>query len=132
MKKMMMLLMLTGILISCSKKDNEDKNMTNGLIGEWKLIELLADPGDGSGVFQPVNSNKIIEIYNTGVIISNGDLCTMSIDANVPSSGTYSMIDSTINAANCELTFEVDGNDLIVYYPCIEPCVAKYERQFLQ
>ena len=54
--KNLALLMIILIVTSCSK--NNDNTSSNLLIGTWKLTELLADPGDGSGTFHMINSNK--------------------------------------------------------------------------
>ena len=57
-------------LISCIKNDNEDT--TSPLLGTWELKEILADPGDGSGIFNTVNSNKKLTFYSNRKITSNG------------------------------------------------------------
>lgn len=124
MKNIFLVLIIMGLLVAC-KKDS-----SNGLIGEWKLIETLTDPGDGSGTFSPVSSSKIIEFHSNGTITSNGDLCSMNSAATSSSSGTYSTIDSIISGSTCtNLHFTLNTNHLIIDYPCIEPCRAKFERQ---
>ena len=72
MKKQVFLFLALGFLYSCDKDD--DKSTDKGLIGNWKLIEVLADPGDGSGTFAVVESNKIITFQQNGIITSNGTL----------------------------------------------------------
>ena len=59
---------------------------------------------------------------------------TASIDD--PSNGTYSEIESAITMNNCndltliwDFNFEINGNTLIINYPCFEPCRAKYKKQ---
>ncbi len=131
MKKILFILGLV-ICISCDNEDDENTDST--LIGEWKLIEVLVDPGDGSGTFQSVESNKVIEFKDDGTITSNGTICNMSVESDSSTSGTYSLTDSTIYSAGCldhviDIWFELDGSDLIIYYPCIEACGAKYRKQ---
>lgn len=110
----------------CNKKDRSE------LEGEWQLIEVLADPGDGSGTFQAVSSNKTIEFNSNGTITSNGDLCTMTETSGTATSGTYELVDSTITAgcvdAGIPITFKHIGNELIVSYPCFEACQHKYKK----
>ncbi len=116
-------------VISCSK--NNDNTSSNLLKGAWKLTEVLADPGDGSGTFNSVNSNKKLIFSNDVNLSSNGEICDMSIETNVSSTGTYSEATSTINSTNCPnniIKYELNGNTLILIYPCIEPCKAKYTR----
>lgn len=122
------LLMLSVVLVSCKKEEDP------ALVNKWHLIEQLADPGDGSGTFQPVSSNKTVEFFEDGTITSNGSLCGMSSEVGSGSSGTYSTADSTITVDNCgfdppnPMTFEMQGENLIINYPCIEPCREKYEQ----
>ncbi len=120
--------MITGLLsAACSKNKAE-------LVGRWRLVEILADPGDGSGRFHPVSSDKILEFYSDGIVKSNGRICNMSVSADSPSSAKYSLIDSTITSPDCtylpfKITFKQIGDTLIVNYPCIEPCREKYKRE---
>ena len=102
MKKTILLpLCLSVLLISCSGS-NIDKGTKNKLTGKWKLVEALADPGDGSGTFQPVESEKTIEFRNDGtLIVSNGFLCP-GASQSVPATGTYSVREATISPQNCE------------------------------
>lgn len=99
MKQLLIILCLIGLLSSCNSDDNLSSNTS--LVGEWKLIEILADPGDGSGTFSAVESEKRIKFHQDGTFTSNGTICNMSIEANNPTSGTYSLINSTINSQDC-------------------------------
>ncbi|WP_417612368.1 hypothetical protein [Owenweeksia hongkongensis] len=128
MKRAALFLLILGTIASCSKDDDKQTETATG--DTYKLIEVLADPGDGSGTFQPVSSNKTIEFKTNGTVVSNGKLCDMSISSNSGTTGTYSFTDSTITSANCsKLPFEITGNHLIIFYPCIEPCQGKFEKQ---
>ena len=114
-------------LTSCSKKENQATS--NVLVGSWKLTDVLLDPGNGSGTFVPVSSNKTLIFNTNGNLTSNGNICDLSIESNTSSTGTYSESNSTINSASCQNTSilcEVIGTTLILNYPCIEPCKAKY------
>jgi hypothetical protein len=117
-------------LISCNENDDNE----SGLVSQWHLVELLSDPGDGSGTFQAVSSEKTVSFFDDGTITSNGSLCTMGTDVSSASSGTYSISDSTITVDNCNFTppfpvsYQSEGAFLIINYPCIEPCREKYEQ----
>ncbi len=129
---MLFIFILVGILFSCNNNEEEKTNTT--LIGNWKLIEILADPGDGSGTFSSIESKKTITFKNDGTITSNGMLCNMSINTNNITSGTYDVYESTFNSPDCsnpdyKYTFQQNKNILIINYPCIEPCIAKYIKQ---
>ena len=132
MKKLIFSLITVGILFSCNNDD--DSNSNTELIGNWKLIEVLLDPGDGSGTFSSVESEKTITFEIGGTITSNGTLCDMSINSDNQTSGTYSNSESTFNSSDCNnpdynFTFEQNESILIINYPCIEPCQAKYIKE---
>ena len=129
MKKELVYLLLFGILFSCKEDDTND-DVTTELLSRYQLIEILADPGDGSGTFQPVTSDKVIELRSNNTITSNGDICSMSTEANTPTSGTYSLTDSTVHTSNChQMNFELSEHELIIIYPCFEACQAKFEKR---
>jgi len=127
MKKALLLLLVPALTLSCTKTNSE-------LVGKWRLVEILADPGDGSGVFHPVSSKKVLEFYSDGTLKSNGAICFMGVESDVPSTGTYSLADSTILGEKCKdnprkITFEKKGTTLILNFPqCFEPCRAKYRK----
>ncbi len=129
MKKLIFTLIIVGILFSCNSDD--DSNSNTDLIGNWQLIEVLADPGDGSGIFSSVESEKTITFDSEGIIGSNGDLCNMGTTSDNPTSGTYSKSERSFNLPNCpeyNFTFEQNGNILIINYPCVEACAVKYKK----
>ncbi|WP_185956498.1 hypothetical protein [Changchengzhania lutea] len=53
--KTVLLFVVVLMFVSCSNDDSNPKKDVS-LIGSWKLIEQLTDPGDGSGVFTSVNT----------------------------------------------------------------------------
>ena len=125
MKISFAIIVILSFLASCKKNDR------GSLTGTWELKEVLMDPGNGSGVFNVVSSDKNLVFHTNGNVTSNGIICDMSIESNTSTSGTYSAIDSTIISATCPnliLKYEVSGDTLILIYPCIEACKAKYTR----
>lgn len=128
MKQLFIFLSAALVLQACNQEESEPDIVSN-----WHLIEQLADPGDGSGTFQPVSSGKTVQFFEDGTWNSNGSLCTMSSESNNPSTGTFSVSDSTITVDDCgfappyPMTFQIQGGFLILNYPCIEPCREKYE-----
>jgi hypothetical protein len=129
MKKLLVLSLLLSSLCACKKKEH---SLNHSRIGTWKLIEVLADPGDGSGTFQPVVSNKIITFDNQLNVTSNGTLCDMSTRANAGSLGTYLIADSTIVPFDClssALLTTQYGDILEIRYSCFEACRAKYVKE---
>jgi hypothetical protein len=138
MKKIITFLFAFAILFSCDKSNNEIQKVDcgtitqeNGLIGKWKLIETLLDPGDGSGVFQPVVSDKTIEFYNDSNVTSNGSLCDLTTESDSTTYGIYSAADSIISVSSCNsgilnIGYELINSTLVLSYTCYEPCKAKY------
>lgn len=124
MKKSVLLLTLLVLLFSCHK--NEEELAPASLAGTWKLTEVLVDPGDGSGTFQPVSSNKKIVFINDNKVTSNGSLCDMSTESNSSTTASYSEATHTIDCQNRPVQYELNGNTLILSYFCIEGCQAKY------
>ena len=127
MKKILIVCFVTSLLFSCTKQDDNPTPPT--LTGHWRLAQTLADPGDGSGVFQDVESGKTLQFFDDGVIKSSVPLCDMNSILTVTGEGTYD--DSFIFPQFCQtdgikLSYEIEGNNLVVYYPCIEACAEKY------
>ncbi len=118
--------------LACNSDDNDDE--PQGIIGEWLLIEMLADPGDGSGEYIPVDSSKRIILMEDGTYSSNGDICAFSSELTNPTSGSYESTDNGY-VIDCESPFptplrlSLDNGYLIVAFSCIEPCLQKFERQ---
>jgi hypothetical protein len=117
------------LVFSCTKQETNDSN----LIGRWRLSEVLLDPGNGSGTFQSVSSSKILEFHSDGTVTSNGEICSMSIDTDSPSIGTYSNSESTIYSSNCSsvgIKYQRSGTTLVLNFPnCDEPCATKYLKE---
>lgn len=134
MKKLVFMFMVISIIVSCN---NDDDNTPDAdIVGDWKLIEMLSDPGDGSGSFNEVDSDFVISFVDDGTFTANGDFCNMLDVSGSPSTGIYSETESTITPEFCEgsipnwnYSFVINGDKLIIYFPCIEPCAAKYLKQ---
>ena len=132
MNKGILILIVIGFMASCSNENND--NIENKeMIGEWELIEILLDPGDGSGTFQTVESDKILKFFEDGSVTSNSSLCNMSSNTGSENSGTYSTDEQIINADSCagtstEIRYNLENSHLILSYFCIEPCQEKYAK----
>ena len=127
---------------SCSTDDSTPKDKSQ-LVGKWKLIEQLIDPGDGSGTFQPIDSNRVIEFFSDNTVKMNGILCFMSTEIGTEESGVYMMITdsntdtqnngeiipNTCSSRSARVYFDLPENgNLILWYQCIEPCGQKFEK----
>ncbi len=123
--------MVIPLLLSCEGDDT----VSPELIGTWQLSEVLADPGDGSGTFNSIDSDKTITFFADGSVQSNATLCNLSTQPDEPSAGVYSLQDSTITP-DCpgqdfffNIKFVIEGSNLILTYLCIESCAEKYVKR---
>lgn len=130
MKKNILFLMTIGLLSSCSN-DDQKKSETE-VTGTWKLVEIMADPGDGSGTFRSVESDKTIEFKSNGAITTNNSLCNPYSDEMI-NSGTFSLIDNSITT-NCQnpniakIHFELKNEYLILHFASNEGYSEKFQR----
>ncbi len=127
MRNLFFIIGLTACILSCEK----DPVITD-VIGKWKYEQFWADPGNGGGAFVTVNSQKTIEFFTNGTVISNGAICDGSIESDLGSTGTFT-IDNVIYSAGCDQTtfgvrFEIVNNKLELRYPCFESCIARFGK----
>lgn len=134
MRKYISILLFVIMLTSCSE-DNARKSETSQFLGKWKLIEQLVDPGDGSGTFQPVNGNKTLEFLSNGNVVSNYELCNFmgpegSANFTLPyvANQDYILPNGCGFAEGFNISYSINGENLILNFPCIEGCAQKFER----
>lgn len=129
--KNIILLFFSFVLISSCSSTSEEVTVDQSEVGTWRLIEVLADPGDGSGTFQTVISSKTVTFETNGTVRCLGNLCNLSIASSPQTTGTYSRNTRSITTSNCnqlQLTYEITADELIINYPFIETCKSKYVR----
>jgi len=131
MKNILATLLFCLALLSCS--EDPDSSSSEGIIGQWQLSEVYSDPGDGSGEYEEVTSDVILEFKEDGTFSSSGNICNLSSDETEGSSGTYSLEDNSILADDCQNHLiniaEVSKNQLTITYPCIEGCGVRYRKR---
>ncbi len=120
------------LFVACEK---EDLAGSQELVGTWRLVEVLADPGDGSGTFESVNSDRRITFRADGTYTSAGNICSFNTNGDEDGSGQYFPAANRLEPAGCfttggsPITFEQQGPALIISYLCIEPCQHKYRKE---
>lgn len=123
------LTILLSVAFSCEEDVVAPEN-----IEKWRLIEQLSDPGDGSGIFQAVDSDRTIEfVIDEALVRSNGSFCGMGTSANEEATATYNAEEKYIMVDACggmpfKILYDFDEEFLYLRFPCIEPCAQKYER----
>lgn len=128
MKKLLVVLFTGLLVLSCSKNSSNEVE----LIGKWQLVEIYADPGDGSGTFETVESDKEIEFLSNNTVVSNGALCTMGMSSD-QTTGSYDPESSYIEPQDCSgsnvrINYQIVDSKLQLRYMCIEACVEKYVK----
>ena len=140
--KRLSLIAVVLVIISC--KDNDDASLTTipELSGTWLLVEQYSDPGDGSGDFMKVKSEKTIEFLNDGTFRSNGKLCSLDSSIGPKTTGIYAVNESLTKYSqnnylepegcefeNLKVGIYLRGSDLILSYPCFEGCQQKFKKE---
>ncbi|WP_116107836.1 lipocalin family protein [Lewinella sp. IMCC34191] len=115
-------------ILSCSTDGAAD---SPELVGTWQLRESYADPGDGSGTFRPVSSDKVLVFRPDGTFRSNKNFCVPAIPADQETTGSYSTAEGTLTpdcAGARPLPFELQGETLELSFHCIEGCGERYRK----
>ena len=128
--KRFLLALLTILFIGACDSDT----VSTDIIGEWELIEVLADPGDGSGRFTSVNGDKRIRFFEDGAYTSTGSICDFTVEAQGSSNGTYTLSDAGYfiicgESPDYTIGLRIENGFLILTFPCIEPCLQKFRKR---
>lgn len=122
-------MVVTLFFWSCTS-DTHEVEIDHEFIGEWKLIEQYSDPGDGSGTYVPVESDRFIRFKTDGTVVTNGSFCTMTTETGAGTSAIYNIEEQRIVVENCDYELKIMvslvGEHLILSYPCIEGCGQKF------
>lgn len=118
-----LLLVLVAFTFAACKKDVQN----SGLVGKWKLTEYLADPGDGSGTWQPADPSnpQYIEFKKDGTVNYSSTATNSSARYEITSDSTMTFFS---DAGDSPFRYQLSGNALSLTPPCIEPCGQKYIR----
>lgn len=131
MKTLFLLLAALLLLAAACKKEKASSETGNdGIEGDWKLIERLMDPGDGSGEFEAVNEYKLISFDQNLNYECTSTTCFTGVGGG-PSGGTYDTTQMTLSPNGCASTglnigYSISDNFLIISYPCFEGCMEKF------
>ena len=126
---------VTFSLYAC-QGDADGELLGNSAVGVWQLTETLADPGDGSGQFRPAEDPYFILISGGNTFVAGVDLCPNFGNPGSGSSGRVDPVNSQLVLDDCSgadgaewaLNYTVNRNEMILWFPCIEPCANKFKR----
>lgn len=125
MKNILVLIAMSTVIVSCTKSIEIKE--------EYKILEALFDPGDGSGVFQPTASEMVVTIFEDNTYETRkGSMCSITNSEEVDS-GVFDFAANTLTTTSCStneflLNFTLESDTLLVSLPCIEPCTLKFVR----
>ncbi|MCF0065077.1 hypothetical protein MUK70_29785 [Dyadobacter chenwenxiniae] len=120
-------------MFSCKENDVQVEN--NGLVGKWKMIEFLYDPGDGSGKFQKASEGEssIVEFKANGDFKETKGLLYSSInsytkykilnDSKIELSGAPS---SSAYPTHTWTYSNLTATTVILGFGCDESCAGKF------
>jgi len=117
-------------IVSCQSEFADSNTQITDIRGNWQLLEVLVDPGDGSGEFEATDLDIMLEIDENLNLEVNGVLCGYSESKNILT-GQISLEDSIITA-NCESgmlrhKFSLHKSNLTLNnLHCREACIAKF------
>lgn len=131
--KHLLFIILSTAITSCSTTANSpDLNLDKEEItGKWQLTASLADPGDGSGTWQPVENGRTLEFTSKGLVKSSTSFCSGEDINETSYDNTEKIISTDCGENTFELKYELKDGDLYVYPHsprCIEACGSKYEK----
>ncbi len=119
--KIFLFIAILFVAPACKKNNAENSS----LIGKWKLTEYLADPGNGSGTWQPADPlhPEYLEFKKDGILIFSANNIYNPDHYQITSDSTMIFIRSV---ENFPIRYHLYGNQLSLYPPCIEACGERY------
>ena len=122
MKQTLLLTIVIFFIIGCEKSKQVENN---SLVGKWKLTESYADPGDGSGTWQPADAAHpgYLEFKTDGTVTITPYNIYNAERYKITSDSTLLFIRSTDSIFT---RYSFSKTLLILYPPCIEGCGEKY------
>lgn len=124
---------VVGILLVGCQKDADDRLTLTQLEGTWLLTEVLFDPGDGSGQFEPSDAGFSITLAPDNTFEANFHVCRV-FEPGDRREGDYVRIGELEILISCQeqilnsVQGRLEEGNLIFYYPCITPCVYKFRK----
>ncbi|HYC27652.1 MAG TPA: hypothetical protein VEB42_02535 [Chitinophagaceae bacterium] len=122
-------IILSAVMILSCKRTVCPVETDSTLVGKWKFIEYLMDPGDGSGTWQPAQANQTYVQFNADGSMSS-DLGMLTGYTRYEIQPDSSLLLTTPPATNSfPLRFKITGNTLELNPPCFEKCGFKFRKQ---
>jgi hypothetical protein len=122
MKKAILLAVMVCLVAACKKNTQQS---SESIVGKWKRSAWLADPGDGSGRWNPADpSNPGYLQFNVGGTVSFSPPSIYDADHyRLPNDSTIIFLRGS---ENFQMEYHISGTLLTLTGGCIEPCGTKY------
>lgn len=139
--RLLLSLMLLWTVMACQNETADPQDDTakralkenNGLIGKWKIVEYLGDPGDGSGTYHEVKdeAGHTIEFKENGEFVERKGQAQSS----VPLFNAYKVLDEQrvemipidrSQPSHIWFYSDLSATKVTLGYGCIEACSGKY------
>lgn len=132
MKTNSLFLLFALALFTFSCADDDDNLTPAGTANEWQLEATYNDPGDGSGDFEPVESDMLLELLPNGRYTTSNSACLRPQSGDQTDTGSYDEATGIITTDLCDpvrpIRFEFVDDKLIISHPCIEACQLRFRR----
>ena len=82
-------------------------------------------------VFKDTQNGKTLEFLSEGKVTSNTPMCVLNSSSGAKGEGTYdktSISPKDCGSSTMKLTYKIEGQNLIVTFPCDEGCAEKYVK----
>jgi hypothetical protein len=132
MNRYSILLALLFLVLACEKETSAPLN-TEAVEGSWVLVEVLFDPGDGSGTFEPSDAGFEITLNSDNTFEANFHVCRVFEEGN-RNTGAFTRIGGQEVLIPCSgsilngIQGRLESGHLVFYYPCVEPCIYKFRK----
>jgi hypothetical protein len=126
----LLLFILALLALSCTE---DDGNLTpTSILGEWQLEAIYNDPGDGSGDFEPIESDMLLELLPNGRYTTSNSVCLRPASGDQADTGSYDETTGIITTDLCDpafpIRFELVDDKLIISHFCIEACQLRFRK----
>lgn len=122
MRTIILLLAIIGMSSACTKQSCDELD-GEGLVGKWVLKQTLTSPGPVGEWKHYWGPLTYFTFRDNGALESSDNLYDRYLV-----NGNYITFYKSSTADSSRLGYKVNGNELFLWGPCIEPCGSKYKR----
>ncbi|HEY4323745.1 MAG TPA: hypothetical protein VGN20_07155 [Mucilaginibacter sp.] len=118
---------LTLVVSACHK--DAVKAGDTSLTGKWKLVESLADPGDGSGKWMPAASSTELDLNTDGTMGGTTFPTYVSYVVKDSVTLTFSQQDKTIQNYRYKISHDTLSMSPAGPIMCFEACGIRFKKK---